>query len=439
MKAIFSIIIAIGFRCYAQTPISVFDCTIIDPTVTQQEIDAQDDYYKQCILFKATENYSFGNDDTKEVTALKEIHIEEDFHAGSFSSTGSMHLKLEDQGSLDVFLMNHTNLSAIPQFDKLELGLDFPLDLDQRVANFFNDAPNNSISPFDIGDLDIQAEFFFYQNGQWLGPMKTAGFYFEEFLDLNTHWENQNTPYNYRIRFTPRNVGKWKCKIRVLVEGVEAYTANDFLFQVVPSNLKDYTRIGDNGRYFKIGNEPFFPVGQNLPWVGRTGYEYGTSTVGIDEYHLYHEDMEDLSQAGANYFRILMCPWSNEIEYEKLGHYEDRMNHAWEIDRILDKAKEYDLRIHFNLQVHYPFEQVNPFTILYWDWSAHNAGAYAQGCQYGDDLGYCYSTELGLATPKEFMTTGLAFYYYKMRLRYIISRWGYSTQISVLELLSVSK
>ena len=112
------------------------------------------------------------------------------------------------------------------------------------------------------------------------------------------------------------------------------------------------------------------------------------------------------------------------------------MNHAWEIDRILEKARDYNLRIHFNLQVHYPLEQVNPFTILYWDWSAHDSGVYASGCQYGNDLGYCYSTDLGLSTPKEFMTTGLAMHYYKMRLRYIISRWGYSTQISVLELLS---
>ena len=88
MKTVLSSIgVMLCLGLYAQLPISVFDCSIIDPTVTQQEIDDQDNYFKQCILFEDVQNYSFGNDDTKEVTALEVIHIEKDFHSGAFSSS----------------------------------------------------------------------------------------------------------------------------------------------------------------------------------------------------------------------------------------------------------------------------------------------------------------------------------------------------------------
>ena len=436
------------FGYWAQLPISVFDCSINDPTVTQAEIDANDVFYQQCVQFTGS-NYLFDQTDNKNISARTEIRIEEGFHAGGFSSTGQMHLKLEEKENLDVFSMNQADLGAIPQFDKLELGIDLPNQIDQQISDFFNDVPNTSLlSPFDPQDISVEADFYYYYepNGTWLPqPVKIFGFYFEDFLDTGTDWQNENTPYDFRIRYTPRILGKWKCEIKVLIDEVELFKANDFVFEVVPSSLKDFTRVGVNKRYFEIGNETFFPVGQNLPWPGTGSGNYSTvAEDDIGEFHKYHDDMQDLADAGANYFRYILNPWSNGIEFEKLGHYEDRLNRAWETDRILDHARDLGLRIHFNLQVHYPFERTNPGGVIFWDWSKNDApGAYPNCNYFPQDLGYCYSTELNLLTPEEFLVfedqnqnpTDAA-KFYKMRLRYIISRWGYSPEISVLELFS---
>ncbi len=433
------------FGYWAQLPISVYDCSINSPEVTQAELDANDDYYDQCILFSANENYLFDQNDNKEVKATTEIHMKTDFQAGGFTSNGKMHLKLEETGNLDVFSMNQSALEAVPQFDKLELGIDLPNNIDAQINNFFNNVATNALSPFDREDIIVEADFYLFDDatGTWSpNSVKIFGFYYEEFSDTGTDWQNENTPQDFRIRYTPRIQGKWKCSIKVLINLIETYKPNDFFFEVVPSNLKDFTRVGVNKRYFKIGNEPFFPVGQNLPWPGR-GDHYNTNTELMEQFHLFHEDMEDLAGAGANYFRYILNPWSTGIEFEELGHYEDRMSNAWETDRVLDLAKDLGLRIHFNLQVHYPLERANPDNIVHWDWSEANApsvpgvlDAYPTGCNYWDDYGYCYSTELNLPTPEDFLESQDAIGYYQMRLRYILSRWGYSPEISVLELFS---
>ncbi len=106
------------FGYWAQVVPSVFDCSINSPEVTQAEIDGDDDFYKQCILFTANNNYLFDQDDNKNVTAKTEIRIKEGFHAGQFSSTGAMHLKMEEEQNLDVFSMNQVDLGISPNIDK---------------------------------------------------------------------------------------------------------------------------------------------------------------------------------------------------------------------------------------------------------------------------------------------------------------------------------
>lgn len=47
-----------------------------------------------------------------------------------------------------------------------------------------------------------------------------------------------------------------------------------------------------------------------------------------------------------------------------------RMHNAWEFDNILDTAKAIDLKMHFNMAVHFTFERPNGYGNVYWDWSA---------------------------------------------------------------------
>lgn len=422
---------------FAQTPFSVFDCSYSNPAVTQSEIESQQEYYKQCVLFGEDEVFDFDQNDDNVVKALNYIHIKKDFHAGSYNPQGQMHLVLEEKSDLDVYSMNQPDLSQIPVFDKFELGLDLPFHIDQSVNDFVNGiGSGNELNPFDPDDIDIRAEFSYLLEGNWIGPQTIFGFYYEEYQRMGTSWENQYNPIDYRIRFTPRLVGTWKCAVKVFVSGSLMFESNEFLFDVIHSGYKDFTRVGQNNRYLKIGNDPFFPIGQNLPWPRVSAGEWTDEMSLSPEYVEFHNELETLKNAGGNYFRTLLNPWNFGLEFEELNNYSARMTNAWELDEMLDVARTNELRIHLNLHVHYPFEKVNPYAFRYWDWASAGSGAYNSDCVLLDDEGNAYSLELGLQNPKDFFESNYARDIYKKRLRYIIARWGYSTEIGVFELFS---
>lgn len=199
-------------------------------------------------------------------------------------------------------------------------------------------------------------------------------------------------------------------------------------------------RVGDNKRYFRIEDEPFFPVGQNLesPYWGYGSFDTGyfAKPFHWDE---YYGELTDLKNNGANYFRYLVCPWSSEIEFEEVGNYstENRMAFAWEFDRLLDTCKSLDMRMHYNMQIHYAFEAPSLYTTFF-DWikfgDEYNDNPYP--CSVPDDEGYCYRNFLDSENPTDFFSSQEAQNYYKKRLRYMIARWGYSTNIAVMELYS---
>ncbi len=359
----------------------------------------------------------------------------------SISPIKPAHLLISEKDGFELYSMNQLDLSSVPLNDKLELGAKIPESLQQRINVFFeNVAGMDVINPFNPKDLDITAEFYFFNNDQWVGPLRAFGFYYEEFERTNYNWKNQNNPINFRIRYTPRLEGKWRCNLSFKIKGGEVIQFDPFQFDVRPSEFLDFTRVADNKRYFAIGNEPYFPVGQNLPWPGKQMDNYQANMLPPDRYRDYHKWIDDIADAGANYFRMLLYPLSIGLEYEVIGNYQDRMHQAWEVDQILEKVRDIEVssgkpfRIHFNMQVHNTLEMISPNTIRDWDWA--DKSSYTDECQVPSDVGNGYKNQFGFATPKEFMNSATGREYYKMRTRYIVARWGYSTQINLFELIS---
>ena len=98
-----------------------------------------------------------------------------------------------------------------------------------------------------------------------------------------------------------------------------------------------------------------------------------------------------------------------------------------------------DLKIHLNMQVHYPYELPSRYYFFPWDWSKASEYPWCDSCvARSGDQGYAYYSDplLNLSTPTDFLRDSLARLYYKNRLRYIVARYGYSPQIAILELLS---
>lgn len=362
----------------------------------------------------------------------------------------------------------------IAKFKKLELGIELPQHINNEITNFieFSKLPNSSVldknkkglNPFDPEDINVVANFYYFDNvdAKWNGPFKVYGFYYKDMIrsqkgrSTQWNWESKNTKdalngqYNFRVRFAPPIEGKWKCSISVKVKGGATFQAADYLFETIPSNNPGYVKVGSNKRFFTLGDETFFPIGRNITQPqcihpnGRDPYGCDALTVpgnwdnGSNYPSFYLSFLDEITEyhaKGGNYFRLVNFPESFDIEFEKLNNYYDRMNRAWELDKLVEHCENLGVKFQFNLQNHEAFESRGAFTRRF-DW-VNQQETEDRGCNsFSDDKGYCYHSELNIPTPQEFLTDSLAQKYYKYRLRYMSSRWGYSTAITFVELRS---
>jgi hypothetical protein len=422
----------------------------------------------------------FSGNDNIEIKAGQRITSYSQTHIAP-SGNGSVHAYIEKSAIEIVWFDPNSTPGTIEQFDKLELGIRFPDNIEASITNFLNDiSTTDKLNPFDVDNVNLQAEMSWKDpSGVWVDQAPGIGFFYQEFIRINCSlysanlgdWTNQNTPYRFRIRYTPRVQGEWRCRIMANIFGYGIFYTDYFPFNVVatsnPHNT-DFVRVGENKRFFKIGNDPFFPVGQNLAFptcwsasktddtwncmaagTNPDGETYDAVTMKPKGYLIYQNDMEELANAGANYFRMLIVPWSTDIEFGKLNNYYDRMNCAWEMDRILEKAHTLDLRIHLDMQIQDVFERPAVIRNLFWDWLSNQdicSGGTTTGCypsnpggvnwSFSDDgTGYAYRN---ICDPITFfnISNNPAIKPYKNRLRYMIARYGYSTNIATFELLS---
>lgn len=446
MKFLLSFFIGLAsFATSAQ--VSVYDCQTFDPVVTPVALEAIEPgtFHKPCVLLDSANTYQFDIDDQMGITADKSIHIQEDFHAGQFSSTGNMHLQIKPETNFDVLVMNYSDLNNVERFGKLELAVVLPQNIQTLVEDFVQNgqSPTN-VNPFDPQQLEIKAYFSPLYLGNWQNPWLGHGFYYENFeRSADTlSWDTIPTPgSNFRIRFAPRATGLYRCLITVNCPVTGQYfDLNEFQFNVVDVGLPDFMRVGENGKYFKIGGEPFYPFGMNMPTQGRAT-AYTSEGTQPKDYVKFFSELRELSDAGGNYFRYMNMPYSTEVEFEVLGDYSDRMHRAWEMDQLVDSLSDLGLRMHYCLTYTLPLTYTGVFSQYWWDWSAAGeAGVYCDLVPNGftGDPGYCYHTDsvYGVALVDDFFTDPDLMRYYKNRLRYYVSRWGYSTRIGTFEFVN---
>ncbi|MBL7816580.1 MAG: DUF5060 domain-containing protein [Saprospiraceae bacterium] len=231
------------------------------------------------------------------------------------------------------------------------------------------------------------------------------GFFMQDF-DLNTSTGSLTTSAsNFRIRFSPNEIGTWQYSFS-LATG-QAFTGN---FSVQNNNSKGFIRKnGTNYLGFDMG-EQYVPVGQNLAWHNTNPY--------LD----YKKWLEKMGAAKANFMRLWLSEWGVGLEgkigtgagFEGLKKY--KQNNAWYIDYIVEKCREQGIYIMFCQNHH---GQVSTTVNPAWNdnpYNAANGGPCAQTVNFFDN-----------ETAKKL---------HKNRLRYVIARWGYSTQIMAWELFN---
>lgn len=355
----------------------------------------------------------------------------------------------------------------LPRYSKLEIGVRLPQQLEEGVLAFVTEDMNSNatkINPYLEWELKVEAVFqnsldttasivvdgFYLENFQSYMknplPFPKNGMYYtdQEYAKLGG-WRKLHNAYSFRIRFAPPTAGNWTFKVRI-VRGTNEYWSEKQDFTVIETGNHGYVEVADNQRFLKLGDQPFYPIGVNAPWpetsevFDSTLFAYHTipqsdqtyfrpelyrPTVCVPRvYDKYQDVLTSLAAGGVNYIRTIMNPISTEIEWEELGNYTKRLPQAQELDEILELTEESGLFIHWDLAIHNTFKY-NVYNIVFWDW-IDNDGTPS----------YAYKKALKLEHPIDFFTNEEAKIYYKQRLRYIVSRWGYSTKIAAFELMS---
>ncbi len=341
---------------------------------------------------------------------------------------------------------------TIGKYSKIEFRLtDLPTTLQSEIDNFLSWNQGNlstgkvGLNPFIEWDIDVEATFTHTISGT---VRKVDGFYTSDYNRssvvptdykephsggisiLGYSWTEISSGRGFMVRAALPDTGVWNCTVEIKVNnGSVTYSSPGFSIIVGDSDNKGYMYIGSSNSRFRLGDEPFNPVGQNLVFAGNHRLD-SNSWIGPHDYssslcyeEWFDEILDRYTTYGGNYYRMFLAPTEGDIEYEKLGNYFDRLHYAQEIDQTIEHAEQNDIKIHFNMMIHFPLEYDSPFVRKDWSFT---------------DIEWCYkdNAQLGLSLPTEMMTDSLANEYWMQRLRYIISRWGYSTAIGAFQLMS---
>lgn len=409
--------------------------------------------------------YSFSTNQPLNESVSETFVLPTGYYKADFSK-GNVKLKLSEKAVFNVAVMNYSNLDKILKFEKFELGIELPKEIQTKVDNFVKNAvvpSNQKLNPYvdlpldinRIPGLKVTAEYFCYETGE---VFIVDGFYNQEFKPYSNPLSSANgaytdaiynslggytpipTSYSFLNRFAPNSSGMWLAKIKLTSPRIN-YESNVFSFNVVDSENPGYVGVTDNGRFLKHNEKTFIPIGCNALWPQNTvrmdpelwkvipyNEQYlGNSKMIPRTYDKFRERLSTMADSGANSFRIIFAPWAIDIEYGQLGNYTMHQFQAQEIDNIIELAEKKDFFIQLDMSVHYPFipkGDLNYGTACSWD----------QGCIYGPHN--AYKDIPGVETPLDFFSNATAKEYYKQRIRYILARWGYSTQLSIVELMS---
>jgi hypothetical protein len=224
--------------------------------------------------------------------------------------------------------------------------------------------------------------------------------YFEQNEAQISHW---------KVRFAPQETGTYTGFFRVTTKaGAEETMGSNFSVAagrkpgfLHPHNL--YSFRFDNGTLFR-------GVGENVAWESRS-FE--------DQKFTYDYLLPTLAQNGANFFRTWMCYWNLPLEWPRVSstkRYSNSPNyfHPGAIKRMDELVNLTD--------------SLGLYFMLTFDWHGHLM-------EQGGWKNSAYNQRNGgpARTPTEFFTLPAAREKYKNKLRYIVARWGYSTNIAAWE------
>ncbi|MCH8275299.1 MAG: hypothetical protein IH851_10965 [Armatimonadetes bacterium] len=299
---------------------------------------------------------------------------------------------LASEGPLEI-----TNLSVTPESPKRFEPVEITFELSGTWTN-----------PFRPSELDVTATVVGARNTY---AIVHAFLYqpFERSLNGREEVLTPSGPLVWKVRFAPWNTGSYGVFVRA-ADTLSKTEHPKIGIKVSGSESPDFVNVPKDSSHFRIGENPFFPVGPSLSYAGLRG------TFEIEE------RLAALAKAGVNFCHLRLSPenlgleWSPRLPgYRGLGQY--NLQNAWKLDFVIEAARRHGIYILLALGV----------TGELSDTSGAEGGGWAANPYSRANGGPC-------VRPEEFWTSLKARILYKRRLRYLISRIGHHPNVLGFEL-----
>jgi hypothetical protein len=258
-------------------------------------------------------------------------------------------------------------------------------------------------NPFDPAEVDYRAIAVAPDGSTrsylafWYQPFS------RELIGEYEHLTSAGAP-RWMVRIAPDVVGAWSWHL----EGRDptgSWRTPSRTLRVVASSVRGMVRGSPfDDRYLAYDDgSSYFAVGENLGWYD------GRGTFAYDAW------LRDLEGVHANFARLWMPSWAFGIEWTDtgLGDYSRRMDRAWQLDHVMDRAAAKGVQIELSLLNHGAFS-----TMFNSEWAGNPYNAANGG---------------PIASPQEFFTDPIAKQLFRQRLRYIVARWGYAPNLLAWE------
>lgn len=281
-----------------------------------------------------------------------------------------------------------------------------PAQVWQRLEFQITNVPAGP-NPFDPSVMALDATFTLPSGKDIVMP----GFWYQAYQRSQIQGGESDTvagPAQWRVRFMPPEAGAYTMSVAVRTNGLalETLVTNFTAASNAPLARFGYVQLAPGNEYFQTGDGQGLPLkGEDVAWPDAGTYSYDTW-------------FGAMQNAGENFARVWMSPWSFGIEDAPGTLTRYALAPAWQLDYVLQLAEQEGIYLQLTLDYDGMFAtQTN-----YWG-----------GGNYW--LQNPYSTTNGgpCVNPDAFFTNSAAAGAYQKRLRYLIGRYGYSQNVLAWE------
>ncbi len=308
-------------------------------------------------------------------------------------------------GNKDYYVkwMSPNNMKKeVGKHEKMELGVILLNNVNNEIAKFIKTS-KDGLNPFDPEDISIEATFVSPTNNE----KKIFGFYYQPHKRNGETWRIDPVKYNWRIRFAPDEIGVWKMSIKIIVKD-KIHQSIGVKFHCVASEQKGIVTLKKSNRYIYLSesDQPFFTIGHN---IAHSAY-YKLTPKKAEQHKLW---LTELAENGGNFFRLEMGAQNALPDWNDYKNYATKMPQMGEFDGLIEHAQ--GLGLYFILFRHH----TEVCTGEDWEVAKWSNNPYKLG--------------FGLKNRTGYFTNEQVIKWQKNALRYIFSRWGYSTSFAFYE------